>query len=123
MQYRSAEDRLNPIAPADADETTLGGYQAIHGRAVAFDGPDGRPYTVALETDRPDEPGAPWAGYLVFVRWAETGSAILGHVETGDLVSGASEAEALAALAALPLARVKSILDETVRRRESPEPA
>jgi len=120
VQYRNAEDRLNPIAPEGADDTTLGGYPAVHGRAPAFEGSDGEPYTVAIETE-PEADG--WAAYLVFVRWARTGSAIMGHLETGDLATGASEAEARAGLEALPLPRVREILDETIRRKQSEESA
>src|SRR5687768_1882703 len=107
MQYRSAEDRLNPVAPPDTDETTLGGYTTLHGRAAGFEGADGSPYTVAIEVD-PDDAGN-YAGYLVFVRWANGGSAIMGHVETGDLVTAATEQEARSALAALPLREVKNL--------------
>ena len=118
MRYTNAEDRLNPIAPEGVDDTTLGGYPRVHGRAAGFEGADGEAYTVAVETERNDEEaGSPWAAYLVFLRWAATGSAIMGHLETGDLVEGESEAEVRAALEALPLARVRSILDETIERK------
>jgi len=111
------EDRLNPVAPTSADEETLGGYTAIHGRAPAFEGADGLPYTAAMEVDGPDAPGGAWAGYLVFLRWAENSSAIMGHLETEDLVQGMTEAEARTALEALPLRRVREILDETIERK------
>ncbi|HEX2091515.1 MAG TPA: hypothetical protein VHG28_03895 [Longimicrobiaceae bacterium] len=102
------------------DDTTLGGYPAVHGRAPAFEGVDGEPYTVAVETDASDDPDEPWAAFLVFLRWSATGSAIMGHLETGDLVRARTEAEARAALEALPLARVKEILDETIRAKQTP---
>lgn len=117
MKYASAEDRLNPVTPEGVTDDTLGGYQAVHGRAASFEGADGEPYTVGVETDRSDDPEAPFSAYLVFVRWAQTGSAVMGHLETDDLVSAASEDEARAALEALSLARVREILDETIRRR------
>jgi len=117
MKYASAEDRLNPVTPEGVTDDTLGGYQAVHGRAVSFEGADGEPYTVAVETDESGDPAAPFSAYLVFVRWAQTGSAVMGHVATGDLAAGATEDEARAALEALPLARVREILDETIRRR------
>jgi hypothetical protein len=121
MQFQGAEDRLNPIAPEGADETTLGGYPRVHGRAAAFEGSDGRPYTAAVEAE-PAEGVEGWVGYLVFLRWADTGTAIMGHLETGDLVAEASEEEARAALDALPLAEVKRILDETIARKQRDEP-
>ena len=98
-------------------DDTLGGYQAVHGRAAAFEGCDGEPYTAAVETDASDDPEAPWAAYFVFVRWAQSGTAIMGHAESGDLVTAATEEEARAALEALPLAQVRELLDETIRRR------
>ena len=115
MRYGGAEDRLNPIAPPGVDDSTLGGYLAVHGRAAAFEGCDGEPYTVAVETDRSHE--GDWAAYLVFVRWAQTGTAVMGHLETDDLASAESEDAARSALEALPLTEVRHILDETIRRR------
>lgn len=119
MRYGGAEDRLNPVTPPGVDDTTLGGYLAVHGRAAAFQGVDGEPYTVAVETDRGEDPDAPWTAYLVFVRWAQTGTAVMGHLETGDLVAAATEEEARARLDALPLPEVRVILDETIRRRRA----
>lgn len=116
MKYASSEDRLNPVAPPDADETTLGGYTAIHGRAAAFEASDGEPYTVGIETERPEQPGAPAHGYLVFIRWARTGTAIMGHLATDDLVSAPSESEARALLEALPLHSVRALLEATIAR-------
>jgi len=121
MQYGGSENRLNPLAPEDADETTLGGYLALHGRAAAFQAADGRPYTVACDAEQSSDGG--WVGYLVFIRWADTGTAIMGHLETGDLAEGSTEAEVHAALEAIPLPRVKQILDETVLARQRDDEA
>jgi hypothetical protein len=117
MKYASAEDRLNPVTPEGVTDETLGGYQAVHGRAAAFTGCDGEPYTAAVETDELGGPGGLSSAYFVFVRWAQTGTAVMGHVETADLVTAATPEAARAALEALPLARVREILDETIRRR------
>jgi hypothetical protein len=116
MKFQGAEDRLNPIAPADADEATLGGYQAVHGRAVAFEGADGRPYTAAIEVEQGGAGDGSWVGYLVFLRWADTGTAVMGHMETEDLVEGGTEQEVRDRLAELPLAAVRRHLDEAIRR-------
>ncbi len=68
--------------------------------------------------------GAPAAGYLVFIRWARTGTAIMGHLATPDLVHAATAAEARRMLEALPLARVRALLDETIARaREEGDPS
>lgn len=119
MKYASAEDRLNPVAPADADETTLGGYMAVHGRAAAFEAADGEPYTVGIETEATGDDALPYAGYLVFIRWAQTGTAIMGHMESGDLIAARSEPEARALLEALPLAEVRALLDDAITRRHA----
>jgi hypothetical protein len=117
------EDRLNPIAPEGADESTLGGYAAIHGRAPAFEGSDGEAYTPAIEMEAAEDEEKPWAAYLVFLRWARSGSAIMGHLETDDLTHGHSADEARDALEAFPLTLVKQILEETIerKRREAEE--
>lgn len=120
VKYPGSEDRLNPVTPEGVDDTTLGGYPAVHGRAPAFEGSDGEPYTAAVELDRSDD-GRSWGGYLVFVRWARTGSAVMGHLETGDVFTAPSEAEARAGVEALPLVRVKEILDQTIARKRSEE--
>jgi hypothetical protein len=118
MNFQGAEDRLNPIAPEGADETTLGGYPLVHGRAPSFEGVDGRPYSVAIDAEPNDAPSGGWVAYLVFLRWADTGTAIMGHVETPDLAAGATEQEARAHLEALPLPHVKEILDDLLRRNQ-----
>src|SRR5690606_23061647 len=109
--FSGMEDRLNPLPAEDVDERTLGGYPRVHGRSPAFEASDGSAYTVAIEVDVPERVGEPFAAYLVFVRWANSGSAIMSHLETGDLAVGQSEAEARTALEALPLSGVKEILE------------
>ena len=119
MRYRNAEDRLNPLVPEGTDDTTLGGYAAVHGRAAAFEGADRQPYTVAIEAERNEDGDEPWGAYLVFLRWAETGSAIMGHVTTDDLARGATEAEARKRIEAIPLSRAREILDQTIADRDT----
>ena len=116
MRFQSSEDRLNPITPEGVEDTTLGGYPAVHGRAPAFEGSDGEPYTVAIEVER-GENGEGWGAYLIFLRWSQTGSAVMGHLETQDLARGASEMEARHALEALSLTRVGEILEQEITRR------
>jgi hypothetical protein len=116
MKYANAEDRLNPVPPEDADESTLGGYMAVYGRSAAFEGMDGEPYTVGLETEAVEDG---FAGYLVFIRWAQTGTAIMGHMETDDLVHGRTEDEARSMLQSLPLVQARAVLDETIARKRA----
>ncbi|MDQ3555665.1 MAG: hypothetical protein M3409_02660, partial [Gemmatimonadota bacterium] len=82
------------------------------------------PYTAAVETEHGGEgDDAAWGAYLVFLRWAGSGTAVMGHLETDDLAWGRTEAEARGALEAFPLERVKQILDgEILRARQEHTP-
>jgi hypothetical protein len=96
------------------NEVTLGGYMALHDRAPAFTGSDGRAYSVAIWVDEtPDErdrvPGA-----LLFIRWSPDGSAPDGHLETDWLVRGSDADDVRARLGALSLYDVKAMLDERI---------
>jgi hypothetical protein len=107
-------------APADG---TLGGYLALHNRPPAFEGPDGRPYTVSLEVEKTPDLQAPFSGYLVFPRWADTGAGIVGHLETPLLLHGKSQEEVTAELGTLTLLEVYDLLRDAVsRRHEEKEP-
>ena len=74
---------------------------------------------MAVDTEDTAAGEARWVAYLVFLRWSQTGSAVMGHLETEDLARGGSEAEVREALEALALARVKEILDETIVRKRA----
>ncbi len=100
------------------DDTTLGGYEQVHGRPPAFGAPDGQAYSVATFTADADEPGR-YGAALLFVRWSADAQPV-GHLETDYLAYGTTPDEALAPLLALPLADVKAHLDQCVARaRES----
>jgi hypothetical protein len=101
-----------------APDTTLGGYFREHGRPPGFEGPDGEPYTVALEVEKTPNLAAPFEGYLVFPKWATTGLGVVGHVETPTLAAGKTRDAVLETLGELPLSRVKGLLDEAVARRD-----
>ncbi|MFH1764874.1 MAG: hypothetical protein ABIF09_11840 [Gemmatimonadota bacterium] len=103
------------VSPADS---TLGGYLGHHNRPPAFDGPDGYPYTVSLEVEKTPNLQAPFSGYLVFPRWAETGAGIVGHLETPILLHGTSREEVMAALGALTLLEINDHLREAILRRQ-----
>jgi len=99
------------------DDTTLGGYQQVHGRPPAFGAADGHAYSVATFTDD----SAAQRGYgaaLLFVRWGESGQPV-GHLETDYLAFGPTPDEALAPVLALTLEQVKSHLDECVARQRA----
>lgn len=112
----SLSDTTSPRAAAD--DTTLGGYFRVHSRPPAYDGPDGHPYTVSPEVEKTSNLRAPYAGYLVFPRWALTGVGIVGHVETPTLCECASAEEATERLGALTLLEVQELLRNALLERE-----
>lgn len=100
-----------------AADTTLGGYFTVHDRPPGYDGADGHPYTVSLEVEKTSNLRAPYVGYLVFPRWAQTGVGIVGHVETPTLVEGATSEEVTLALGKKSLLEVQQLLDEAIDRQ------
>lgn len=108
------DDQEDTGEPGDG---TLGGYLEVHNRPPAYEGSDGHPYTVSIEVERTGDLRAPYAGYLVFPRWARTGVGIVGHVESGTLTEAASEEEATAALRRLTLHEVQDLLEEGIVRQ------
>ena len=110
-----------PPEPDSQDPTadaTLGGYFGVHDRPPAYEGSDGHPYTVSVEIEKTGDLTAPYAGYLVFPRWAQNGVGIVGHVETPTLASGISEQNVAAALGELPLLEVQQLLEAAIERRQ-----
>jgi len=105
------------IGAPGAEDGTLGGYMRVHTRPPAFEGEDGQPYTVSIEVERTANLRAPFAAYLVFPRWAETGLGIVGHVETPLLWEGRDSDEVVRAAGDTPLGRVKELLDEAIRAK------
>ena len=96
------------------DDTTLGGYQAVHGRPPAFGAADGGAYSVATFAADAEEHGR-YGAALLFLRWGE-GERPVGHLETDYLAFGSTPDEALAPLLALTLEQVKAHLDRCVAR-------
>jgi hypothetical protein len=96
-------------------DATLGGYISEHDRPPAFEGVDAQPYTVSIETEQTGNLRRPFAGYLVFPKWAETGLGIIGHVETPVLVEAQSAAEVTRHLSELTLGEVKEHLDVAIQ--------
>lgn len=98
------------------NELTLGGYMAVHDRAAAFGGSDGQAYSVAIYVEEEPDARGLYAAALLFVRWSPSGDRPVGHVETGPLAWGRTEAEAADRLGALSLYDVKAALDEAIAR-------
>jgi hypothetical protein len=98
-------------------DLTFRGYVETHERVPAFEGSDGQPYTVDIDTEETGDPARPWAAFLVFVRWADTGAGIMGHVTSDDVAHGATEDEARTAALELTLYQLKNELDRAIERR------
>lgn len=112
-----AGDTVEGSDPTDGADVTLGGYLEVHERPPAFTGSDEQPYTVSVEIESVENLAAPYVAYLVFPRWAETGLGIVGHLETPALWEGRSRNEVQELAHALPLIKVKQLLDEAVQRK------
>ena len=109
--------RFQPPDHTRGDANTLGGYIAVHDRPAAFEGGDGFSYSAEIVTDRTEERDAPYAAYLLFVRWARIGAqSPEGHLETDYLATAPTEAEARARVGAWSLSQVKAALDELIAR-------
>ena|SRR6185369_12140583 len=104
-----------------AADLTLGGYHELHDRPPAFEGSDGQPYTVDVDTEATNDPERPFAAFFVFLRWAATGAGIMGHAESGDVAFGQTAEEAHARAFELTLYEVRAELDAAIARRKAEE--
>jgi len=116
-------DGLHPTgaeqAPVSSDpnvDETLGGYFSHHNRPPGFEGSDGYPYTVSIEVEKTPNLSAPFSGYLIFPKWAETGVGIVGHLETGILLEKSAPEAVKKALGALTLLEVQGLLEAAIRQ-------
>lgn len=91
----------------------------MHARPAAFDGVDGYSYSVDILTDSTGDQAAPVGGYLLFVKWGRGEPQVTGHLETGFLVRGVSEAVVRHQLGAMSLTIVKATLDGLIRTTDT----
>jgi hypothetical protein len=113
-----APARFQPPDHTKGDANTLGGYMAVHDRPAAFEGADGFSYSAEIVIDRTSDSAVPYAGYLLFVRWARIGAqSPEGHLETDYLATAATETDARATVGALTLSAVKTALDDLIAAR------
>jgi hypothetical protein len=96
-----------------ADEATLRGYQAVHGRPPGFEGSDGRAYSVGVFSEDDPGPDGRFGAALIFVRWSVANEPD-GHLETGFLAYDADPARAEEAVGRLTLDAVKGHLDRLI---------
>ena len=105
------------------DESTIGGYAAVHDRPAAFEGSDGFSYSVELRTEETGDEQSPWAGFILFIKWARLGAQTPeGHLESDYLVHDASEADARRKLGGMSLDEVKALLDRLIAEHTGREP-
>ena len=110
--------RFRPADHSKGDESTIGGYAAVHDRPAAFEGSDGFSYSVELMTEETPGQPSPWAAFILFVKWARLGAQTPeGHLESEYLATGATEREALERLGRTPLDDVKQLLDALIERQ------
>jgi hypothetical protein len=93
-----------------AEDDTLAGYVALHGRAPAFEGADGRAYSVGVFSD--DDPAADgtYGAALLFVRWSASQEPE-GHLESAHLARATDPSAAEAAVGRMRLHEIKATLD------------
>ncbi len=96
------------------DDSTLAGYFRVHDRPPAYEGSDGHPYTVSVETEKTGNLRAPWSGYLVFPRWAQSGVGIVGHVETPNLAEETSQEAVTEKIGRLTLHELQALLEAAI---------
>ena len=109
-----------PPDHSKGDESTIGGYAAVHDRPAAFEGSDGCSYSVELMTEATGDAVMPWAGFILFVKWARLGAqSPEGHLESDYIVHASSQSDALRQLSDTPLIVVKSFLDHLISARSA----
>jgi hypothetical protein len=111
-----------PPDHSKGDESTIGGYMAVHDRPAAFEGSDGFSYSVEIIAEETE--ANRWQAFFLFVKWSRLGAqSPEGHLESDYLVSAPTDAEARARLGELPLADVKSLLDGLIAERTGGTPS
>lgn len=116
--------RFVPPDHSKGDESTLGGYMAVHDRPAAFEGSDGMSYSVEILAEEATGAEGVWGAYLLFLRWARIGEQVVeGHIESDFLAWGDDEAEARTRVGRMPLGEVKTILETLLAARRATEPS
>jgi len=112
--------RYRPPDHSKGDESTIGGYAAVHDRPAAFEGSDGFSYSVELMAEETPEGEGPWSAFILFVKWSRIGAQTPeGHLESEYLAYGPTEADALRALGAMSVGDVKDVLDASIAEKQS----
>lgn len=93
---------------------TLAGYVARHERAPAFEGSDGRAYSVDFWVDDDPDARGRYGAAILFLRWGRGGDAPDGHLESEYVAFGATPDEARERAGALSLYDAKALLEELI---------
>jgi hypothetical protein len=108
-----------PPDHSKGDESTIGGYMAVHDRPAAFEGSDGFSYSVEILADETDNLEGRWQAFFLFIKWSRLGAqSPEGHLESDYLSSAPTETLARAKLGEFPLADVKALLDRLIAERD-----
>jgi hypothetical protein len=106
------------------DDSTVGGYAAVHARPAALEGCDGLSYSLEILSDATGDAERPHGAYLLFVQWRRMGEqGVEGHLESAFLTFGPTAARARHALAALSLGEAQRVLDLLIVARTGGEPS
>ena len=107
--------RYRPPDHSKGDESTIGGYMAVHDRPAAFEGSDGFSYSVEIMSEETSDAPGEWGAFLLFIKWARIGAQTPeGHLESDYLTRGTTESTARTQLGRMPLADVKLLLDRLI---------
>ena len=113
-----------PPDHSKGDESTIGGYAAVHDRPAAFEGSDGFSYSVELMTEQTGDSAAPWAGFLLFIKWTRLGAQTPeGHLESDYLARGPTEADTRRDLGHTSLSDVKALLEQLIAECNAARPS
>jgi len=110
--------RYRPPDHSKGDESTIGGYMAVHDRPAAFEGSDGFSYSVEILCEETGDAPGEWGAFFLFIKWSRIGAQTPeGHLESDYLTRDKTAATARAALGRTPLADVKALLDRLIEAR------
>ena len=110
--------RYRPPDHSKGDESTIGGYMAVHDRPAAFEGSDGFSYSVEIISEETGDAPGEWGAFFLFIKWARIGAQTPeGHIESDYLTRGATESAARNQLGRMPLGDVKLLLDRLIALR------
>jgi hypothetical protein len=108
-----------PPDPSKGDDSTVGGYAAVHARPAALEGRDGFSYSLEILSDSTGDAARPFGAYLMFVQWSRLGAQkVEGHLESELLTFAGSAADAEDLLATMKLADAQRVLDGLLRARD-----